>query len=339
MAEQNVKRDRIVGILLMSLSAIAFSMMNSITKYANNIGYSSSQTGIARGIIQIIIFPIIMIFNEEFNFNFLEKGKEKSIIIYLILIGVCEALITFCIFKAMTLINYSDACALSNISPIITTIFAYFILKEPIFNSQIISLILIIGGAFLITQPSMIFGGNNIGNFVGYIFAIFASIFNAFSQIIARKLKNIPANVVVLSFSIILVITGIFSAFTLEYFYINPNFNYVDVLLLISIGLFGGISIKAFQMSMQKLEAGIASVINSTSILYSYLFSWILFNQTGNIYTLFGVVLIIIGITCLSMVNYCSNKDNEPIRYDATNTSDSFDTITVTDITPQYIHA
>ena len=268
LTRKDENEDACVGILLMSLSGLLFAIMGALITYANNIGYSSAQMVLVRGLIQVLIVFPIMYYKSELTWDIIPKVNSKECIIWLVLRGIFGCIETILFFKSISLIDLGDATTIFSIYPVTSSFLGYIILYESIGYIHVISLILSIIGVVLIAQPTFLFiqYKSNNPHWTSYIYPFLASIFAGLSFIGMRKLKNIPSNSVVLSYSIFCIISGAIIPFIFNTFYINYAFNFIDFIVLFSIGLTGYLSNLLMTISLQKIQAGIGSIIHSSDV-------------------------------------------------------------------------
>ena len=313
-----------LGALWMGLSAVSFASMSVFIDYGNQMGYSSAQLVGTRGIIQAIILIPIMLFRGEFHCGLLSNQSENisvtKAVLYLILRSISGGLMNILFSKSITLVDLGDAVTIFNASPITVTILAYIILGEPIHFVNILSIIITVIGVTLIAQPSIIFGNDKNMNWEGYLYGFGATVFNALMYIFGRHIKHVPSNLVSLPFALVLALSSmIISIDSPTNFYINESFGQMDLIVLIGVGICGYFTTLFFILSQQTLEAGVGSIIDTSGIIYSYIFGLIFFDEHINIFKIIGVGLVICAAIIASLPTFMNQCNQKSIEYQAIN--------------------
>jgi drug/metabolite transporter (DMT)-like permease len=100
------------------------------------------------------------------------------------------------IYMAYRLMPLADASTIHFSSPVFVTIFAYFMLKEPLTILQLITGTITLTGVVIIAKPEFIFGSESEevheNRLEGTILAVIAALTAAFSMVNLRKLKTTP---------------------------------------------------------------------------------------------------------------------------------------------------
>lgn len=122
------------------------------------------------------------------------KGEGKLLIV-LSFIGV--VLCNYLYFFAVQNTSLTNVAVLYALGPIITTILAFFLLKEKVRQSRVIGIILAFGGVVILISKGHIselfFAGINIGDAAEMTSSFCLAVYT----ILSRKIKYTPANIVV----------------------------------------------------------------------------------------------------------------------------------------------
>ncbi|CAG2176988.1 unnamed protein product, partial [Oppiella nova] len=184
------------------------------------------------------------------------------------------------LYMAYKMMPLSDASTLYMSSPVFVTIFAYFMLKEPITVVHVSTGTITIIGVFIICRPEFLFGSNNnTTNYnhriIGIILSMVSAISSAFSLINLRKLKTTPVPVIVMWYSIACIVIGNIILPFLSPWVIPKDFKTWG--LLLAIGL-AGILNQLFQTMAFKYESpGPISVTRTFNIVLAFIWEVAIF--------------------------------------------------------------
>jgi len=210
-------------------------------------------------------------------------------------------------FYSFTHLPVSDVSAITETRPVWVAILAVIILGERLIKALLPVTVLSIIGILLIEKPH--FDQRNFAVFVTLI----ASVLGAVVMICLRKLRDLDPRTIVTHFSLTATIGSI--VFILLFRDIESYKGYLQadiVLTLIAIGIFGTIG----QLTMTKAFAlGRASVVSSTGyakVGFSAIYDLILFSAVFEMYTILGMLMILVASTWL--LNSTNNMQAPHVR-------------------------
>ena len=275
-------------------------------------------------------------------------GQNKQELKLLFLRGILGFAAFMLNYLALSFISLADCTTIVLSSPIYTTVFGYFLLKGkslPLrgqlkperFNGELIlvqftekcgpiniGLICVtLAGVVLIARPSFLFAGGmdadeewESAKLVGTVMAFLSSVITALANIIMRKLKQVPAPVVVTWFSIssfLFSLVGILLAklFCTETVTIRVIDFESEFLFLVANALCGVFAQLFITLSLKVEEASTISLARSVDILLSFVFQ-ALFLKHEPIYwtSICGALIIAVGVT-LSALNKLREKRSQ----------------------------
>jgi len=274
------------GILYISLSAFFFSLMAVAVKATPNIPVVEKI--FFRNMIGLV--PILM--NTYHSRTSLKPNNTKLILLRSTfgLIGI------FAYYTALSLLSLSDAVIMNKLSPFFVLIFSALFLKEKIKGKQVYALILAVTGALFVIRPS--FDLTVIPALIGLSSAIFAGA--AYTTV--RKLSETDeAIVIVFYFSLITTLI------TIPVMLITKNFvipTGLEALLLVLIGL-AAVTAQIFMTSAYRYApAGELAIYTYSNIIFSIIFSIVIWSDFPDLYSLIGATLIVSG----GYINYRVKK-------------------------------
>ena len=261
----------------MFISVCAFSLMDVIVKWSDD--YPVGQVLFFRGFCGII--PILFLIPKERFFDFY-KTERPALHIKRCLAGLI-AIVS--IFVALRNLPLATVVSISFASPIFTTIFSIFLLKEKVGFYRWLAVFVGFIGIIIISEPG--FSSLNIY----YIYPIIFCLGLSYVAIAIRKLSSTePVWLISFFFSFSILI---FSFFSLYQQWIMPSF--IDLILLSSIGILGGIANLWLSQSYKYSEVSLVSPLKYLALVFAIIFGYLVWDEIPTIKTLMGAVLVILS--------------------------------------------
>lgn len=260
----------------MVLSTIAFTGMNGLLKYLTV--YSGPQLVFFRSIGSLF-----------FTFGFLLSrgipilGTNRKLLITRGVFGSTSMLL---FFMAVHYMPIGSAVALRYIAPIFAAVFAILILKENVRPIQWLFFVLSFLGVLVLK------GFDNSIPLIGLVLVLLASVFSGLVYIVIRKIGLSEHPVVIVNYfmCIAVVVGGVLSIF----YWKTPNG--IDLLLLLSLGVFGYFGqlfmTKAFQMG----ETSVIAPIKYIEVVFAIIVGVGFLGETYSLWSFVGMALIIGGL-------------------------------------------
>jgi drug/metabolite transporter (DMT)-like permease len=274
------------GILYISLSAFFFSLMAVAVKATPNIPVVEKI--FFRNMIGLV--PILI--NSYRSQTSLKPNNTKLILLRSTfgLLGI------FAYYTALSLLSLSDAVIMNKLSPFFVLVFSAIFLKEKIKNKQVYALVFAVTGALFVIKPS--FDLSVIPALIGLSSAIFAGA--AYTTV--RKLSESDAPIVIVFyFSLITTLVTIPVMIVTKNFVIPTG---TEALLLILIGL-AAVTAQIFMTSAYRYApAGELAIYTYSNIVFSIIFSIVIWSDFPDLYSLMGALLIVTG----GYINYKVKK-------------------------------
>jgi drug/metabolite transporter (DMT)-like permease len=260
----------------MVISTIAFTGMNGLLKYLT--AYSGYQLVFFRSIGSLF-----------FTFGFLVNqgipilGTNRKLLVLRGVLGVTSMLLFFIAVHYMPI---GSAVALRYIAPIFAAIFAILFLREKVRPVQWLFFVMAFLGVLVLK------GFEEAIEPIGLILVLLASGFSGLVYIVIRKIgiKEHPVVIVNYFMCIAVIVGGIGSVFNWK----TPNGT--DVILLLSLGIFGYFGqvfmTKAFQMG----ETSIIAPIKYIEVVFAIIVGVGFLGETYSVWSFVGILLIIGGL-------------------------------------------
>ena len=261
----------------MFISVCAFSLMDVIVKWSDD--YPVGQVLFFRGFCGII--PILFLIPKERFFDFY-KTERPALHIKRCLAGLI-AIVS--IFVALRNLPLATVVSISFASPIFTTIFSIFLLREKVGFYRWLAVFVGFIGIIIISEPG--FSSLNIY----YIYPIIFCLGLSYVAIAIRKLSSTePVWLISFFFSFSILI---FSFFSLYQQWIMPSF--IDLILLSSIGILGGIANLWLSQSYKYSEVSLVSPLKYLALVFAIIFGYLVWDEIPTIKTLMGALLVILS--------------------------------------------
>ncbi len=261
----------------MFISVCAFSLMDVVVKWSDD--YPVGQVLFFRGFCGII--PILFLIPKERFFDFY-KTERLALHIKRCLAGLV-AIVS--IFVALRNLPLATVVSISFASPIFTTIFSIFLLKEKVGFYRWLAVFVGFIGIIIISEPG--FSSLNIY----YIYPIIFCLGLSYVAIAIRKLSSTePVWLISFFFSFSILI---FSFFSLYQQWIMPSF--IDLILLSSIGILGGIANLWLSQSYKYSEVSLVSPLKYLALVFAIIFGYLVWDEIPTIKTLMGALLVILS--------------------------------------------
>ena len=261
----------------MFISVCAFSLMDVIVKWSDD--YPVGQVLFFRGFCGII--PILFLIPKD---RFLDFYKTERPILH---IKRCLAglIAIVSIFVALRNLPLATVVSISFASPIFTTIFSIFLLNEKVGFYRWLAVFVGFIGIIIISEPG--FSSLNIY----YIYPIIFCLGLSYVAIAIRKLSSTePVWLISFFFSFSILILSFFSLYQK---WIMPSF--IDLILLSSIGILGGIANLWLSQSYKYSEVSLVSPLKYLALVFAIIFGYLVWDEIPTIKTLMGALLVILS--------------------------------------------
>lgn len=287
------------GILCAFISVLCFSFNSVIVKLLKfNYGIPGIQVLVTRALFQFTVCGLVVIFKRD---SFWGVSNTRWILVCRAFTGTLSMC---CVFTAFNMIPIGDATTIYFSSPVLVTVFAYFLLDEPFRFIQFATCVLTVVGVGFISKPEFLFGKQTDIHYpymlFGQTLAIVAAITSSITLINLRRLKTTPAAVVVFWFAASIVFFGGIALFLLGTY---KPFDLTDLLctgLLCTIGLMSVLEQYFLTLALQHEDATTISVTRSFNIVLAFLWEVVIFDEIVTWTSIVGAVLVSACILLLS---------------------------------------
>jgi len=219
--------------------------------------------------------------------------------ITLLIIGLLETAGTSFFFLAISTVpNPAIVSFLGNINPVIVTILGFFILKERYNKPEILGIVLIVIGAFIISYK----GGTSLSSMFikGAEYVLYAGLFFGASSILSKKnVLALSPPIMALSRNIFLFIFSFSMVIVLHEQWTISWYSMWNIMIGSVLGPF--LTVIAGYQAIKYIEVSRASILGSTKGIVVLLGAYLYFGKFPEIYQLFGGLLAIAGVMLISV--------------------------------------
>jgi len=269
------------GVLFMLLSALISALNGAVSKVLSE-SMDPIEVVFYRNLLGVIIIL--------FSLKKIPVSLDTSKLHLLLLRGVFGALAMLLFFYTIAYIPLGEAVILNKTSPFFVTILAYYLMKESLSTSTIFALIIGFIGLVFIIKP---FG---IEISIEHIMGILGGFFAACAYATIKKIKNIyDARIIMLSFmgigTILPLLIFLFTPYVEFKIYTDPFIWTLIVIMAIISTASQWFLTRAYSLS----PASIIGVVSYTNIPFAVGFGVMLGDSFPDMYTFWGITLIILG--------------------------------------------
>ena len=266
----------------MLFAVLAFGLMAVCVKVTSEQGIPALEIIAARALLSSILC-YIDVSRRKINI----WGTHKLLLIARGLTGTCAL---FFFYSALSILPIAEATLLQYLNPIFTAILALIFLKESLKKSTLFSILLALIGLVITVYPNLYsdFSADRLGVLYGLGGAVFASI----AYVIIRRLAQIEDTSVIIFYFPIIALP--ISLLGLNNDFVMPNFE--TFIFLIFVGVFTQIGQYYLTKAMKIEKAAKVTAYSYMQVAFSAFLGIYFFNETLNIYTLLGSIIIFIAI-------------------------------------------
>lgn len=266
--------DKIKGILWLVAASVGFSLMGAFVKLSGDLPVI--QKSLFRNIIGMIL-PLYFVY--KYKEPLFGRRENQLTLILRSTFGMIGVLLNYYAIDRMVL---SDADMLNKLSPFFTILFCAWFLQEHIKKYQFISMIIAFIGALFIIKPN--FSSDMYIAIIGVLGAMFAGLAYTTLRVLGSKEKFYTT---VFYFSFVSTIVLI----PLTLLTYQPMTN-AQIIYLILSGVFATLGQFGLTIAYSYAPAKDISIFFYTTVLFSAIIGFILFNETPDLLSYLGYIII-----------------------------------------------
>ncbi|XP_076343644.1 solute carrier family 35 member G1-like [Tachypleus tridentatus] len=298
-----------IGIILAIACPVFYATQSALFKM---IPHLSKQTILFyRGMYMVTITcPLVIhsgqsIFSDSLN-NFL----------FLVLRGTMSTGASVLMYNSLNFLPLGNATCLIMTESVLTTIFAYIILREKVHLMDLLAIALSMTGIILVCRPPFIFDNENNVNtsnqVIGSLMALGSSVFNALSQVITRKIMYIHYSVVIFQYSLLqIILLGIYMFTRAENILSECGTTSCYVL---AIGITSFLCQYFIINALFVEDAGCVSLIRSFQIVLAFIYQVVLLGEVVTLLSGLGAVFITSAVVIKACLKWYTENPTKIIR-------------------------
>ena len=274
------------GVVLLILSALAFSAMSVQVKLAGHL-LPLPMLILARGAVALAI-SIALLRAQGIGF----WGHDKRNLILRALFGIGGLA---CFFYSLTVLPIAEATVLQYLNPVFTAVIAAVLLGERADRRLVVAIVLCLSGTVLVTRPGILFGASAPLPITGVCAAIGGAVCSAFAYATVRRLSRTEhADVIVFYFSLLATVVAVpFAVPTWQ----TPTL--VGWLLLLGIGTATQLGQLTLTRGLARLPAARATTVGYVQIVFASTWGVLFFGEKLNAWTFAGAGLVVVEVVLL----------------------------------------
>ncbi|MGR7813161.1 DMT family transporter [Lacinutrix undariae] len=264
------------AIQYMLICALAFTLLNTCIKYLSDFN-----------VYQIVFFRALG--SLFFSIPFIIKhkipplGNNQKL---LFLRGVVGLISMTLFIASVKFLPMGTAVSIRYIAPIFATVFAIFILKEKIKNSQWLCFLIAFIGVLVLK------GFDTQINITGLSLALCSAVFSGLVYNVLRKIGDSEHPVVVVNY--FMVISAIVGGVLAINHWRNPEG--LEWVLLLTFGSFGYFAQLYMTKAFQLAETNQVAPFKYAEVIFTMIVGVIWFHEIYTLWSVIGVVLIVLGL-------------------------------------------
>lgn len=276
--------------ILFAFGSAFFAGLTSVLAKCG-IEHTNSHLATALRTIIVLIFSWIMVAIVG-SFSTITSITHKTLL-FLILSGISTGLSWLCYFRALQLGNINKVAAVDKTSVVLTIILSFLFFHELITLCKIVGMIIIALGTFLMLEKKQDTAQKSN---VWLIYAILSVVFASLTTILGKVgITDIESNLgTAIRTSVVLIMSWIVVFVTKSEMNMKsiPKKEYLFIALS---GIATGGSWLCFYHALQTGPASLVTPIDKLSILFTILFSYIIFHEKLSKKAFIGLLLIVAG--------------------------------------------
>jgi drug/metabolite transporter (DMT)-like permease len=270
-----------LGLALMAASALSYSVMSLLVKFAGQLGIPSLQSVFARSLILCI--------GAWTHLQYLDVdpwGNNKRLLLARAGVGFVAL---NCFYWALTVLPLADATVIQYTNPIWTALLAVPILKERITGIDVVGLVAGLIGVVLVTEPGFLFGGTSRLPLFAVGIALLGSVMSATAYTLVRRLRETEHPLVVIFyFSLLATIASMPLAWPVA---VMPPFS--GWAALAGIGVTTYLAQWAMTTGLHLEKAGRATAMTYLQVAFAFGWGVVLFGEHPTAMSMVGAVLVV----------------------------------------------
>ena len=265
------------GFLLAAAGLFLFACMDSTTKYLTT-HYNVPFVVAMRYIVHLLL--MVMILAPRHSAQLVHTQRTGLVVARALVLSIAS----LCMGMALHRMPLAETTAINFLSPTLVALLAGSILGEKIGGWGWTAIVTGFIGVLLIARPG---GGLDA---IGIMFALGAAIANASYQLLSRLLASTEKAITLLFYTAL--VGTVMYGIALPWFWENDAPSTLEVVLLLSMGVSGGLGHYLFTLAYRHAPASILAPTTYLQLLWAGLLGWIIFGTIPDSMSLIGMTVV-----------------------------------------------
>ncbi|GIY31006.1 solute carrier family 35 member G1 [Caerostris extrusa] len=282
----------IIGLTYGLFSGLFFAVCAASVKFLSDL--DPGQVAFYQ-YIAITVFSLPMVIRNGGSL----MGPDPSTKYWFLLCGIFDAFTVYLSFMSFRYLPLSDATVITSSIPVFVTVSARIFLKEKCGTFQIFAILISVAGVALVSKVPLLMASRTDVYTRESVIGLLASLGSMATEsgvyLVLRKLQKVNVFIILFNFGVVAtfinaLLTILFGEFTLTT--CGPQQAFV-----VAVGTFSFLSQLSLTKALEIEEAGPVSVLMAAGdIILAFIFDMTFFQDTPDIYTVSGTVLVITSV-------------------------------------------
>jgi drug/metabolite transporter (DMT)-like permease len=273
-------QNALKGFLLAALGLFLFACMDSTTKYLTT-HYNVPFVVAMRYLVHFLL--MVMILAPRHSKQLITTQRTSLVVLRAVVLTIAS----LCMGMALQRMPLAETTAINYLAPTLVALLAGSILGEHIGRLGWAAIATGFIGVLLIARPS---GGLDA---IGIMFALGAAAANAIYQLLSRLLASSEKAITLLFYTAL--IGSIVFGIALPWFWEDEAPSKLELILLFSMGVTGGLGHYLFTLAYRHAPASILAPLTYIQLLWAGLLGWIIFGTIPDSISLLGMCVIAVS--------------------------------------------
>jgi len=266
-----------LGVLFMCTACALFPIMNGIVKLLTAT-YDPRQIVWFRIVIHLVL--VALVFMPRMGLGLFRTRQIGSQLVN----SVMMLLSTLLFFSAVKSVGVAEAISISFVAPLAVVFLAWPLLGERITARRVVAVVVGFIGVLVVIRP-----GTSVFQWAS-VLLLGSAICYAIYQIIIRRLAGVDHPATSIFYSVLL--GAILMSMLVPFVWVTPR-NWLDWVLLLSLGALGGLGHYCVAKAMTYASANFIAPFNYTQMIGSVIVGYLMFAEVPDLYTWAGTALIV----------------------------------------------
>jgi len=275
-----LQHNALKGFLLAAAGLFLFACMDSTTKYLTT-HYNVPFVVAMRYIVHFLL--MMMILAPRHSAQLIQTQRTGLVITRAVVLTIAS----LCMGMALHRMPLAETTAINFLAPTLVALLAGSILGEKIGGWGWAAIVTGFIGVLLIARPG---GGLDA---IGIMFALGAAAANATYQLLSRLLASTEKAIALLFYTAL--IGSIIFGIALPWFWENDAPSKLELILLLSMGISGGLGHYLFTLAYRHAPASMLAPTTYLQLLWAGLLGWMIFGTVPDKMSLMGMAVVAVS--------------------------------------------